>query len=279
MISAWFRAVLVLLVLLGATAGVGVSIAQVSEVKGTVQRVDTATGMVYFTDGRTMRLDPNTRIYVGNREVRLSDIEPGWILVTSGPSVTPGSVLVQSATPAPALVQPTGIDATGIVASVDARTGTVTLQDGRVVRVTPGTTVWQPVTIGSVMPGAAVFVRNAEPLDFRPTASPTATPTAAPVVSRPYQMGTVSTSDPTRPQIVLSDGTIVQLRPGGTVSLNGQPVALTDLRSGDEIIIGLPAGSTAVTGQGASALPRSALGIVQADSINIVRRSPTPQSR
>ena len=280
MISAWFRVVLVLLVLLGATAGVaGVSIAQVSEVKGTVQRVDTATGMVYFTDGRTMRLDPNTRIYVGNREVRLSDIEPGWILVTSGPSVTPGSVLVQSATPAPALVQPTGIDATGIVASVDARTGTVTLQDGRVVRVTPGTTVWQPVTIGSVMPGASVFVRNAEPLDFRPTASPTATPTAAPVVSRPYQMGTVSTSDPTRPQIVLSDGTIVQLRPGGTVSLNGQPVALTDLRTGDEIIIGLPAGSTAVTGQGASALPRSALGIVQADSINIVRRSPTPQSR
>jgi hypothetical protein len=105
------------------------------------------------------------------------------------------------------------------------------------------------------------------------------TPTAAPVVSRPYQMGTVSTSDPTRPQIVLSDGTIVQLRPGGSVTLNGQPIALTDLRSGDEIIIGLPAGSTAVTGQGASALPRSALGIVQADSINIVRRSPTPQSR
>ena len=278
--SAWFRVVVVLLVLLGATAGVaGVSIAQVSEAKGTVQRVDASTGMVYFTDGRTMRLDPNTRIYVGNREVRLSDIEPGWILVTSGPSVTPGSVLVQSATPAPALVQPTGIDATGIVASVDARTGTVTLQDGRVVRVTPGSTVWQPVTIGSVMPGASVFVRNAEPLDFRPMASPTATPTAAPVVSRPYQMGTVSTSDPTRPQIVLSDGTIVQLRPGGTVSLNGQPVALTDLRTGDEIIIGLPAGSTAVTGQGASALPRSAVGIVQADSINIVRRSPTPQSR
>ena len=73
-------------------------------------------------------------------------------------------------------------DATGIVASVDERTGTVTLQDGRVVRVTPGTTVWQPVTIGSVMPGASVFVRNAEPLDFRP-ASPSA-------VSRPYQMGT-----------------------------------------------------------------------------------------
>jgi len=270
MISAWFRVVLVMLVLLGAATGV--SIAQVSEVKGTVQRVDASTGMVYFTDGRTMRLDPNTRIYVGNREVRLSQVEPGWILVTSGPSVAPGSVVVQSATPAPALAQPTGIDATGIVASVDARTGTVTLQDGRVVRVTPGSTVWQPVTIGSVMPGAAVFVRNAEPLDFRPTAAPT----AAPLLGRPYQMGTVATTDPTRPQVVLSDGTVVQLRPGAPVTLNGQPIAVTELRPGDEIIVGLPAGSTAVTGQGPSALPRSAMGIVQAENIYVVRRPQTP---
>lgn len=32
-----------------------VSFAQVSEVKGTVQRVDVANGMVYFTDGRAIR--------------------------------------------------------------------------------------------------------------------------------------------------------------------------------------------------------------------------------
>jgi hypothetical protein len=204
--------------------------------------------------------------------MRVADIEPGWILVTSGPTVTPGSVMVQTATPAPAVVQPTGIDATGVVASVDARTGMVTLQDGRVVRVTPGSTVWQPVTIGSVMPGASVFVRNAEPLDFRPTAAPT----AVPLVSRPYQMGTIVTTDPTRPQIVLSDGTVVQLRPGGLVTLNGQTIALNDLRTGDEIIVGLPAGSTAVTGQGPSALPRSTIGIVQADTIYVVRRPQGP---
>ena len=269
MISAWFRLVLVCFVLLGTAS---VSIAQVSEVKGTVQRVDASSGIVYFTDGRTMRLDPNTRIYVGNRQVRLAEVEPGWILVTSGPTVTPGSVVVQTATPAPAVVQPSGIDATGIVASVDARTGTVTLQDGRVVRVTPSSTVWQPVTIGSVMPGASVFVRNAEPLDFRPTTAPT----AAPLVSRPYQMGTISTTHPTRPQIVLSDGTVVQLRPGAPVTLNGQTILLGDLRPGDEIIVGLPAGSTAVTGSGTSALPRSANGIVQADSLYVVRRPQGP---
>ena len=151
------------------TAVTGVSFAQSSEIKGTVQRVDVSSGTIYFTDGRIMKFEPGSRIYVGNREVRLADVEPGWILVTSGPTVAPGSIVVQTATAAPTLAPATtGVDATGVVASVDARTGMVTMQDGRVIRVTPGTTVWQPVTIGSVMPGTSVFVRNAEPLDFRP---------------------------------------------------------------------------------------------------------------
>ena len=170
MIFPGFRLALVALTLLAVT---GVSFAQSSEIKGTVQRVDVSSGTIYFTDGRIMKFEPGSRIYVGNREVRLADVEPGWILVTSGPTVAPGSIVVQTATAAPTLAPATtGVDATGVVASVDNRTGTVTLQDGRVVRVTPGTTVWQPVTIGSVMPGASVFVRNAEPLDFRPAAPP-----------------------------------------------------------------------------------------------------------
>ena len=42
--------------------------------------------MVYFTDGRTMRLDPSTRIFVGNREMRLADVEPGWEVVVKAPA-------------------------------------------------------------------------------------------------------------------------------------------------------------------------------------------------
>jgi len=160
------------------------------------------------------------------------------------------------------------VDATGIVASVDIRTGTVTLQDGRVVRVTPGTTVWQPVTIGSVMPGASVFVRNAEPLDFRP-ASPSA-------VSQPYQMGTIGTVTPASSRVVLSDGTVVQLRPGAPVTLNGQPIAMTELRPGDEIILGLPARSTVTTGSDVSALPRQTTGVILAERIYVVRRPQAP---
>jgi hypothetical protein len=268
MVSAGFRVALVALVLLAATS---VSFAQVSEIKGTVQRVDVPTGTIYFTDGRIMKLEPGSKIHVGNREMRLADVEPGWILITSGPTVAPGSVVVQTATAAPTLTTPatTGVDATGVVASVDARTGMVTLQDGRVIRVTPGTTVWQPVTIGSVMPGASVFVRNAEPLDFRPG-------TAAPVGSRPYQMGTIGTINSSSSQIVLSDGTVVRLRPGTQVTLNGQSMAMTDLRPGDEIIVGLPATAAVSTGTGVSALPRQALGVIDAERIYVVRRPQSP---
>jgi hypothetical protein len=221
-----------------------------------------------------MRLDPATRIYVGNREMRLADVEPGWILSTSGPNVAPGTIVVQSVMPA-TVAPASSVDATGIVASVDTRTGTVTLQDGRVVRVTPGTTVWQPVTIGSVMPGASVFVRNAEPLDFRP-ATPSAASQFSQTASQPYQMGTIGSVTPATSRVVLSDGTVVQLRPGAPVTLNGQPIAMTELRPGDEIIVGLPARSAVTTGSDVSALPLQATGVVLAERIYVVRRPQSP---
>jgi hypothetical protein len=266
MVSAGFRLMLASFVLLGlATVG----FAQVAEIKGTVQRIDAPSGTVFFTDGRVVRLDPATRVFVGNREVRLADVEPGWTLTTSGPAAAPGRVVVQPATPSPAPSQaPNAVDATGIVANVDPRTGLITLQDGRVVRVTPGTTVWQPVTIGSVMPGASVFVRNAEPLDFRPG--------TAPAANRPFQMGTVARIDSTSSQVVLSDGTVVQLRPGTQATFNGQPLTIAELRPGDEIIVDLPAGSTVVAGSGVSALPRQAVGVIVGERIYVVRRPQAP---
>jgi hypothetical protein len=187
--------------------------------------------------------------------------------------VAPNTIVVQPATP---VVQPStpprpatsSVDATGIVANVDARTGTITLQDGRIVRVTPGTTVWQPVTIGSVMPGASVFVRNAEPLDFRPA--------TAPAASRPWQMGTIASVEPSTSRVMLSDGTIVQLRPGTQATFNGRSLAIAELRPGDEILVGVPATGTVVSSPGASALPRQVVGVIQGESIQVVRRTQAP---
>jgi hyperosmotically inducible periplasmic protein len=67
--------------------------------------------------------------------------------------------------PAPpaASVQPGG-DVTGVVSQVDPGTGTIILQDGRVLRMGGDTLVWQPTTIQSLRPGTQVLVRGAEQL-------------------------------------------------------------------------------------------------------------------
>ena len=234
-----------------------VGLAEAAEISGTVQSVDALTRTVYFTDGRVVTLDPGARLRVGDRDVQLSDVRPGWVLVMSDTGVAPGGT---SSQPAPA------VNATGVIARVDARTGTVTLQDGRVLRVAPETTLWQPVPVGSLVPGAQVFVRNAEPLDFQPSAT------------RPFRMGTISSVDASNARVVLSDGTTVYLRPGTRIVSDGRSIAIGDVRVGDEVVVGLPAGvaTASPSGPGVSALPRSALGVVEADSLYIVSRRQAP---
>ena len=275
--------------------------AQPGEIRGTVQRVDASSGMVYFTDGRAVRLDPATRLYVGGREVRLADVQPGWVFVSSGAAATPGNVVVQPSTPpasvtnapasstSPAVSSPvpapgiaptaSRVDATGVVASVDSATGTITLQDGRVIRMVPGTTVWQPVSVGSVVPGASVFVRNAQPVDYRPSAVTPGSSTTAPQGARPFQMGTVSSIDPSSARVVLSDGTIIHMRPGSQLSFNGQSVTISDLRPGDEVVVGVPAASTATVtsaGTAVSALPRQTLGVIEGEYLYVLGRPQAP---
>jgi Cu/Ag efflux protein CusF len=143
--------------------------AQSAETRGVVQRVDARSGMVYFADGRTIRIDPGSRLFVDGREVQLADVQPGWTLVVPAETATAPSVVVAPA----ATTRPsrTPVDATGVVARVDPQSGTITLQDGRVLHATGRTTVWQSVPITSLTPGTSVYVRNAEPLDYRPSAS------------------------------------------------------------------------------------------------------------
>ena len=266
---------------------VTVSDAQAAEIRGTVQRVDVTSGIVYLTDGRAVRVDPGTRLYADGREVRLADIKPGWTFVSSNAvaapgavatpgAVAPGTVVTQPVTPpaqstasSTAMAAPGSarVDATGVVASVDPRSGTITLQDGRVVRMSSGTTLWQPVTIGSIAPGASLFVRNAEPLDFRPASAPQ---------NRSYQMGTVSSVDASNARVILSDGTIVHMSPGSRIMFNGQPLAIASLHPGDEIAVAVPVTTVTPGASGVSALPRQTAGIMETDYLYIVRRPQSP---
>src|SRR5262249_29495526 len=70
--------------------------AQTRDINGTVQRVDASSSTVYLTDGRAVQLAPGTRLYVGGGEVRLADVQPGWVF-SSGPSATTATVITPSA--------------------------------------------------------------------------------------------------------------------------------------------------------------------------------------
>ena len=63
-----------------------------------------------------------------------------------------------------------GLDATGTVATVDAAAGTITLQDGRILKTTDRTVVWQPTTVAALTPGAQVLVQGAVPAGAQPPA-------------------------------------------------------------------------------------------------------------
>lgn len=109
--------------------------------------------------------------------------------------------------PAASVPPPLGmVDATGVVAQVDQATGTVTLQDGRVVRLTNQTVVWQPTTIQRLRPGAQVLLRDAAPVAVQPTAS---------VGPPEWRMGTVRSVDRGAGMVVLTDGTVVRIAPTG----------------------------------------------------------------
>jgi hypothetical protein len=92
-------------------------------------------------------------------------------------------------------------------------------------------------------------------------------------------MGTVSSVDPSSARVVLSDGTIIHMRPGSQLSFNGQSVMISDLRPGDEVVVGVPAASTATVtsaGPAVSALPRQTLGVIEGEYLYVLGRPQAP---
>jgi len=154
-----------------------------TEVRGVVQRVDSAAGIVYLTDGRTVRIEPGSRLTVDGRLVNLADVQPGWTLIVPGAVTAPSSVVVATPPAAPSGPPRAPVDATGVVSRVDPQTGTIYLQDGRVLQATGRTTIWLPVGVSELKPGASVYMRNADPVDFRPAGAP-------PVGSARFREGT-----------------------------------------------------------------------------------------
>jgi hypothetical protein len=126
----------------------------------------------------------------------------------------------------------TSVDATGIVAHADPATGTITLQDGRVLRSSGRTVVWQPSTIQGLRPGTQVLVRDAMPVGVQPTAT---------MPAPDWRMGTVRSVDRPAGVVVLNDGTVVRVTPTAIVRRGNDRVMLDQLAPGTEVVIrGVP---------------------------------------
>ncbi|HYE89770.1 MAG TPA: BON domain-containing protein, partial [Terriglobales bacterium] len=188
----------------------------------------------------------------------------------AGTTIPPAPVPTATTTPPPvtatpppsaaAMPSPVGsVDATGTIASIDERARTITMQDGRVLRLTEGTMLWQPSTIGTLRPGSQVYVRGAVPLAVQPTA-------AAAVPE--WRMGTVRTIDRGANHVILNDGTVVRVGSTAVLRRGSERLALEQITPGSEVVVrttarGGPAEGSALPGQNVTA-------VVDAAEINVV---------
>jgi BON domain/Domain of unknown function (DUF5666) len=127
------------------------------------------------------------------------------------------------------------VDATGSVATVDPATGTLALADGRVVRVTDGTLIWQATTVEALRPGAQVLIRNGPQVGVEGR-----TASAAPG----WRMGTVRSVDRVAGQLVLTDGTVVRVTPATIVQRGTERLTLDALQPGWEVVVRVPPAPT-----------------------------------
>jgi len=218
------------------------------EIRGVVSYVDPATRTVYFTDGRAIQLQPGATLTINGQPVVLESVRPGAtavLLPPPGSSTTTVTTVTQqplAGPPPPPLPvapptvvlppSPSPVSATGTIARIDPANQTILFQDGRIVRVAPNTMVWQQApAIGSLQPGARVFVRDAMPVAYLPSGA------AAPAPTSQYMMGTVARVEPTAQEIVLSNGAVVHVGPTAVLRSGNAGATITQLRPGDEVVV------------------------------------------
>ena len=174
----------------------------------------------------------------------------------AGAATPPSSSATSSTSPATP-----SIDATGTVASVDPSSGTITLSDGRVLRATDRTAVYQSTTVQALKPGDHVLVRGATPATVRAPES---------------RMGTVSRVDTTRRQLVLTDGSVVRVASSASVHRGTERLTLGQVEPGAEVVIQLAPVPSASPGTTATRPAPETVAAFDATDVSVVWTPSTP---
>jgi len=226
--------------------------------------VTTQNGVVYLTGSvdtpdRAQRAADLASSVSGVRQVvnqiQVASTTPPSVASTSpsaaSPTVTPlPPTASTTSTAASGANSQAPVDVTGTVTHYDPQTGIVTLQDGRMVRISPSASVWQAERAADIQPGQQLYVRNAVPVGVQPSGAQSGSGT--------WRYGTVSRVDTAANMLYLSDGTAVQIQPTTRVTVNGQPIALSQVQPGAQVAV--RTGTTSSTAPTPSALPRSTAG-------------------
>jgi preprotein translocase subunit YajC len=246
------------------TLAAGMVFAQETQISGTVSSTDPATRTISFTDGSVVRLQPGAVVIVNGREAALAQLTPGTsaTVVSRVPSTTSVGTSPASST----------YGVTGTVAQVDRQNGVITLQDGRAVRLSGQSFVWQATPIQAIQPGSQIFVGNVQPAAVMPQ-QPVAVAPQQPVAVAPPPavVGTVRGVDRNTSVIALNDGTYVKVLPTTRVQSGGRTMAITELRPGDGVAV-WPSGGSNVTET--ATVPRGdapPAGAIKADYIEVTR--------
>ena len=246
------------------TLAAGMVFGQETQISGTVSGVDPTTRTISFTDGSVVRLQPGAIVMVNGREAALEQLTPGTTatVVSRVPSTT--SVGTSPASSA--------YGVTGTVAQVDGQNGVITLQDGRTVRLSGQSFVWQATPIQAIQPGSQIFVGNVQPaavLPQQPVAVAPQQPVA--IATPPSIVGTVRGVDRNSSVIALNDGTYVKVMPTTRVQAGGRTMPVSELRPGDGVAV-WPSGGSNITDT--TTLPRGdapPVSAIKADYIEVTR--------
>lgn len=199
------------------------------------------------------------------RAVEVARAVNGVKSVVNAIDVVPGGAT--SPPSAGAAGQPAGeggtrsVDATGTVARVDPDARTITLEDGRVLKATDRTLVWQPTTIGALRPGTQVLIRDADTVDFR-SGPETGTP--------PWRMGTVNRVDRGASEFVLMDGTIVRVTRATMLRRGSESLTLDRLEPGAEVAVRAAAPSSATAEGSASPRATASAAVIEAAEVRVL---------
>ena len=233
--------------------------------------VTTQNGVVYLTGSvdtpdRAQRAAELANSVSGVRQVvnqiQVASTTPPTVVSTPPASTTVTTTPQPTASATSAAASGAGaqapIDVTGTVAQYDPQTGIVTLQDGRMVRISPTASVWQAQRAGDIQPGQQLFLRNAVPVGVQSS--------GAQVPAGSWRVATVSRVDTANNMLYLTDGTALQVQPTTRLTVNGQPITLSQVQPGAQVALSTGTSSTAPS---PSAFPRSTSGTPSSSPIVI----------